>query len=214
MFSLRLASLFLLASSTLVSANPVAAPEPAPVPAVVEFDKRASISSITGIITHLKFPPKPSSVITTLENTVGTILPQIDALVVSGSAVTATAVAPLVLQLVLALNTATTSLALLKLGLRDLDLSEVERRQSIDDVAGLTAGVITDIVDTLGPLEDLGITGLAGLLSSVDTALNNVLVGLEGLLAGVLVLVSGLVVTVAGVLGSLGLGSVLGILGL
>ncbi|KAJ7065798.1 hypothetical protein C8F01DRAFT_752492 [Mycena amicta] len=195
MFALRCASLFLLASTALVSSAPAPVAEPQ---VDVTIEKRASISSITGVLN-------------TLEGSVGSILPQIDTLVASGTAVTSSAVAPLILQLVTTLDIATTSLALLSLGLRDAPL---EKRQTEQDVANLAAGLVTDIANTLGPLEAMGIAGLSGLLGTVDTALNGVLVGLDGLLAGVLTIVAGLVVTVAGLLNSLGLGAVLGSLGL
>ncbi|KAK7045153.1 Sc15 protein [Favolaschia claudopus] len=197
MFALRLVSLFFLATTTFVSASPVAAPVLVPVAdstvQLEAFDKRASISSITGVLN-------------TLEGKVGSILPQIDNLVATASATEAN-VAPLVLQLTTALNSASLSLTLLGLGLK---------RQTEADVANLVAGLVSDIATSLNGLEGLAssIPGLSGLTGTVDVALNSVLVNLNGLLAGILGTLAGLLGPVTGILSGLGLTGVLGSLGL
>jgi len=193
MFALRFSSLFLLATTTFVSASPVTVPSSERV-SIAAAEKRASISSVNGVLN-------------TLEGAVGSILPQIENLVSTATATEAN-VAPLVLDLVISLDTATTSLALLGLGLK--------KRQSEQDVATLVAGIVSDVANTLNGLEGLtsSIPGLSGLLGTVDLALNSVLVGLDGVLAGVLTIVAGLLGDVTGILGSLGLTSVLGSLGL
>jgi hypothetical protein len=65
MFALRFASFFLLATTTFVSASPVTVPGSEPI-AIATVEKRASISSIDGVLN-------------TLEGAVGSILPQIGA---------------------------------------------------------------------------------------------------------------------------------------
>ncbi|KAJ7065658.1 hypothetical protein C8F01DRAFT_1351640 [Mycena amicta] len=186
MFALRFASLFLLASTSLVSASPAAAP-------VAAVDKRASTADIQGVLD-------------TLQSSVGSILPQIDSLVSGGTATDAT-VTPLINDLTAALDTATSSLAALPAS---------RKRQSDDDIANLVAGLITDISNTLDGLLGAAITipALGGLLAGVDTSLNQVLKGLETLLAGVLNLVANLLVDVAALLRSLALGLTLATLGL
>ncbi|KAF7344657.1 Sc15 protein [Mycena venus] len=199
MFTLRLASLFFLAIATFVAASPVAVLEPEPVP-IATVEKRASISSIDGVLN-------------TLQGKVGSILPQMETLV-STATVTEANVAPLVLELVLAIDTATTSLSFLRLGLK--------KRQSEQDVANLVAGIVSDVANMFNGVEGSAPSGsgslpdLSGLLSTVDLALNSLLVSLDGLLAGVLTIVTGLlgVGDVTGILGSLGLTSVLGLLAL
>ncbi|KAJ7804865.1 hypothetical protein B0H14DRAFT_2611961 [Mycena olivaceomarginata] len=119
MFVLRLASLFFQATTTFVAASPVAAPEPEPVP-IATVQKRASISSIDGILN-------------TLEGKVSSILPQIENLVLMATATEAN-VAPLILELITALDTATTSLALLGLALK--------KCQSEQDVVNLVTGSV------------------------------------------------------------------------
>ncbi|KAJ7439111.1 hypothetical protein FB451DRAFT_1447434 [Mycena latifolia] len=187
MLALRFTSLFLLAS-TFVAASPAA-----PLPGSVE--KRASTADI-------------QTVLTTLQTSTGSILPQIDAVVANGTATDAT-VTPLINELTAALDTATASLAA-------LPATTGSKRQSDDDIANLVAGIITDIANALEGLLGTATTipGLGGLLAGVDTSLNQVLVGLETLLAGVLNLVANLLVDVAGLLRSLALGLTLATLGL
>ncbi|CAK5277784.1 unnamed protein product [Mycena citricolor] len=188
MFALRFTSLFFLFSTaSLVAASPT------PVAEALSVDKRASSADVSGVVT-------------TLQTSVGSILPQIDSLVSSGSATDQT-VTPLIGQLTTALDTAVIALG-------ELPLSR--KRQSTDQVANLVAGIIKDITTTLDGLTQTASTvpGLGGLLAGVDTSLNQVLIGLETLLAGVLNLVANLLVDVAGLLRSLALGLTLATLGL
>ncbi|THU95008.1 hypothetical protein K435DRAFT_667297 [Dendrothele bispora CBS 962.96] len=125
-----------------------------------------------------------ASVLNTLQGQVGDILPQIDSLVSGGNA-TEDSVTPLVGQLTVALNNAAS-------GLSDIPASGSSKRQSDDEIANLIAGIVTDITNTLNGLlgSAASIPTLGALLSGVDVALNQVLVGLETLLAGVLNLVA------------------------
>ncbi|KAJ7174073.1 hypothetical protein C8R43DRAFT_1058065 [Mycena crocata] len=187
MFALRFASLFLL-SASFVSASPTPA-------GLAVVDKRASTADI-------------QTVFNTLKTSTDSILPQINALVSSGTATDET-VTPLVNDLTTALDTATASLAA-------LPATSVSKRQSDDEIANLVAGIITDVTNALDGLLGTAATipALGGLLAGIDTSLNQVLLGLEILLAGVLRLVANLLVDVAGLLRSLALGLTLGTLGL
>ncbi|KAF7309257.1 Sc15 protein [Mycena indigotica] len=187
MFALRFASLFLLTSTSLVAASPVAAPAP-----VAAVDKRAN-ADIAGVLD-------------TLTTTVGTILPQIDSLVSSGTATDAT-VTPLVNDLTGAFDTATAALAALPAS---------RKRQSDDDIAKTVAALLTDVANTLDGLLGTAATvpTLGVLLGGIDTSLAQVLRGLETLLAGVLNLVANLLTNVAALLRNLALGLTLAALGL
>ncbi|THV03767.1 hypothetical protein K435DRAFT_650590 [Dendrothele bispora CBS 962.96] len=186
-----IAFLTLFLSFSFVASNPVTIPQ-----AGSNAIKRQSNADI-------------ESVLNDLQDQVGTILPQIDALVSGGNATDDT-VTPLITQLTDALNATTASLA-------DLNTSSTStKRQSNDDIANLVAGIVTDIANSLNGL--LGsadsIPALGTLLSGVDFSLNQVLVGLETLLAGVLNLVATLLVDVAALLRSLAFGLTLASLGL
>ncbi|KAJ7511207.1 hypothetical protein B0H11DRAFT_2386886 [Mycena galericulata] len=187
MFALRFASLFLLAT-TLASASP--APAPAGLAVV---DKRASVSSV-------------EDVITTLQSSTGSILPQINALVSGGTASDAN-VTPLIGELTAAINTATSSLS---------SLPASSKRQTNQEVANNVAGIITEISTSFNGLHGFHppIPALAELIISIDVALHELLVGLDIVLAGVLTLVAGLLTGVAILLQELGLGLVIGLLGL
>ncbi|KAJ7616639.1 hypothetical protein FB45DRAFT_873088 [Roridomyces roridus] len=188
MFALRFASLFLL-STSLVTASPAPVADPAGLTVV---DKRASTDIQT--------------VFNTLKNSTDSILPKITALVSAGTATDDT-VTPLINDLTAALDTATSSLSALPVS---------TERQTDEDIADLVAGIITDITTALGGLLGTASTipGLGGLLSGIDTSLDQVLLGLETLLAGVLHLVANLLTGVAGLLNQLALGLTLGTLGL
>ncbi|KAJ7342956.1 hypothetical protein DFH08DRAFT_873864 [Mycena albidolilacea] len=148
------------------------------------------------------------TVFNTLKGSTDSILPQITALSSGGNASDDT-VTPLINDLTAAFDTATASLAA-------LSPVEARKRQSDDDIANLVAGILTDVTNALdGLLADASsIPALGGLLASVDTSLNQVILGLEVLLAGVLNLVANLLVDVAGLLRSLALGLTLATLGL
>ncbi|KAF7307779.1 Sc15 protein [Mycena kentingensis (nom. inval.)] len=186
MFALRFASLFLLASTSIVSATPVAAP------AAAAVEKRQA-ADIQGVLT-------------TLQGTVNDILPQIDSLVSSGT-VTDDAAAPLVSSLTAAFDTATESLG-------SLDASR--KRQSNDEIAQLVAEILTNVATSLDGLLNAGATLpiVGSLLPGLDASLNQLLRGLETLLAGLLNLVAQLLVDVAGLLRALALGLTLAALGL
>ncbi|KAK7434383.1 hypothetical protein VKT23_020228 [Stygiomarasmius scandens] len=193
----RVFSLFsfltLFLSFSFVASNPVIAPQ-ARSDAVGNL-KRQSNADV-------------ESILDTLQDQVGTILPQIDSLVAGGNATDDT-VTPLIDQLIGALNTTSDSLA-------NLSTSDVSKRQSNDDIANITATIVTDIANSLDGLLDSAesIPTLGTLFSGVDVALNQVLVGLETLLAGVLNLVATLLVDVAALLRELAFGLTLASLGL
>ncbi|EEB98636.1 hypothetical protein MPER_01822 [Moniliophthora perniciosa FA553] len=128
------------------------------------------------------------TVLTTLKDQTDAILPQIIDLSNSGDASDDT-VTPLINQLTTALNAATASLG-------DLEPASSRKRQSDDDIANLTAGIVTDITNALTSLsaQAAAIPTLGVLLGGVDTSLAQVLRGLETLLAGVLRLVANLYV--------------------
>ncbi|THU99750.1 hypothetical protein K435DRAFT_658317 [Dendrothele bispora CBS 962.96] len=125
-----------------------------------------------------------ASVLNTLQGQVSDILPQIDSLVSSGNA-TEDSVTPLIGQLTVALNNAANDLT-------HIPASGLSKWQSNDEIANLVAGIVTDITNTLDGLlgSAASIPTLGALLSGLNVALNQVLVGLETLLAGVLNLVA------------------------
>ncbi|KAF8601262.1 hypothetical protein BDV93DRAFT_545940 [Ceratobasidium sp. AG-I] len=118
------------------------------------------------------------------------------------------AVAPLT-GITTALNKAAASLT-------TIPASELLKRQTGDELADPLSGIINDIVDALqGLVDNLGdIALLAGLLTGIDVALNQVLIGLGILLKGVLNLVAQLLVNIAALLRNLAFGLSLGTLGL
>ncbi|KAJ7703678.1 hypothetical protein B0H17DRAFT_1231542 [Mycena rosella] len=187
MIALRFTSLFFLAA-TLASASPASAPT-----GLAIVDKRASTADV-------------ETVFTTLKSSTDSILPQIDALVSSGTASDAT-VAPLIGELAAALNTATASLSSLPIS---------SKRQTENEVATVVAGIITEISTTLNGLSGspTAIPAFGTLIIAIDVALDELLVGLDVVLTGVVTLVAGLLVSVAVLLGQLGLGLVIGSLGL
>ncbi|TFK34535.1 hypothetical protein BDQ12DRAFT_689452 [Crucibulum laeve] len=183
MFTSRILFSFLAIGAVSVAASP------APIIA-----KRADVSDIL-------------TVVSTLNSTTATILPQIDALVASNSA-NEDSITPLITDLASALGTATTSLA-------SLQGADTSTGGSADDVAAAIAPVVAGIATSLSGLET-AVPTLTSLLSGLglDTSLNQVLSGLETLLAGVLNLVATLLVDVAGLLRSLAFGLTLASLGL
>ncbi|KAJ7509032.1 hypothetical protein B0H11DRAFT_2432558 [Mycena galericulata] len=183
MFALRFASLFVLAA-TLATASPVPAPAS---PAVV--NKRQSTASVTDILT-------------TLQGSTGTILPQISSLSSSGTA-SDTTVAPLLAELTSALGIATASLAALPAS---------SKRQTEDEVASAFAGVISEFATTFNGVSF--IPGFGTLIIPVDTALNELLVALDVVLIGVDTLIAGILVSVAVLLEEVGLSLVVSTLGL
>ncbi|KAB5587913.1 Sc15 protein [Ceratobasidium theobromae] len=146
------------------------------------------------------------AVFTKLNTTLAGILPKIDELVETQTA-TQSNVEPLIAQIVNALDTTSSELS-------QLEPVAARKRQSDDEVAQLVAGIITSLTTTLNGL--LAFTStiplLGGLLSGVDTSLNQVLRGLSILLQGVLRLVANLLTNVAQLLHNLALGLSLGTL--
>ncbi|KAK7455770.1 hypothetical protein VKT23_010801 [Stygiomarasmius scandens] len=183
--------LTLFLSFTFVASNPITFPQGRSDVAI----KRQSNADV-------------DSVLSTLQDQVGNILPQIDSITSGGNA-TEDNVTPLIGQLTVALNDAANSL-------NALSTPGSSKRQSNDDTANLIAGIVTDITNSLDGLlgSAASIPTLGALLSGVDVALNQVLVGLETLLAGVLNLVATLLVDVAHLLRSLAFGLTLASLGL
>ncbi|KAJ7511284.1 hypothetical protein B0H11DRAFT_2269042 [Mycena galericulata] len=114
MFALRFSSLFLFAA-TLATATPVPASA-----GLAVVNKRQSTASVTNILT-------------TLQGSTGSILPQISGLSSSGTA-SDTTVAPLLAELTSALGIATASLS---------SLPASSKRQTEGGVATTFAGIIT-----------------------------------------------------------------------
>ncbi|KAB5589477.1 Sc15 protein [Ceratobasidium theobromae] len=159
----------------------------------------------------VKRAPKPdgiSGVLSKLDRSLSVILPQIDQLVQTKTANQAN-VEPLIGQVVAALNTAHDELVA-------LTPTQLIKRQSTKEIAQLVSKIITNIATTLnGLLQFASTIPLLGvLLSGVDRALNQVLLGLSILLKGVLKLVAVLLANVAQLLRNLGLSLTLGALGL
>lgn len=149
-----------------------------------------------------------SGILTTLKTDLAGPLAGITALTLSGN-VTEQNITPLLNSVTASLNTAATSLS-------GLSPSDLRKRQTDDELANLVAGIINDIAKALQGLEAnlATIPLLAGLLSGIDVALNQVLLGLGILLKGVLNLVAQLLVNVAALLRNLAFGLSLGTLGL
>lgn len=140
-----------------------------------------------------------TDILNTLKGSVDSVLPQITALVNSGTASDATA-APLIGELNSALGTATSALS---------GLDSVTETASA--VSVLVAPIVSDIVNAVAPLQP---SVSASTLGGLDAALSQLLKGLEGLLAGLLNLVATLLVDVANLLRQLAFGLTLGSLGL
>ncbi|QRV92860.1 Sc15 protein [Ceratobasidium sp. AG-Ba] len=148
------------------------------------------------------------AVMTKLNQTVGGILGQMDNLVSSKQAKVGT-IAPLVAELNNALRGGA-------LELSKLSPASLRRRQSDEQVAQITASLVTAIATTLKSVTQAlgGLPVLGGLLTGIDTSLNQVLFGLSVLLQGVLRLVANLLTNVAQLLRNLAFGLSLGTLGL
>ncbi|KAJ7507128.1 hypothetical protein B0H11DRAFT_191936 [Mycena galericulata] len=141
------------------------------------------------------------AVFQTLEEAVTALTPGLDAIPAAEGAEGQTgSVAPLLDQLVAALDTATSSLATLSPG----DMGAADQ-----DLATLIENVLDDLNTALNKLVPK--LGLNGLLTPVDGALSGLLTGLNGLLPGLLATVGAILIPVGGVVGgllsSLGLGS-------
>ncbi|KAJ7506086.1 hypothetical protein B0H11DRAFT_2272328 [Mycena galericulata] len=175
MFALRVAFLFVLAA-TLATASPV-------------VNKRQSTASVTDILT-------------TLQGSTGTILPQISSLSSSGTA-SDTTVAPLLAELTSALGIATASLS---------SLPASTKRQSEDEVASAFAGVISEFATTFNGVSF--IPGFGTLIIPVDTALAELLVALDVVLFGIDTLIAGVLLSVTILLEEVGLSLVVSTLGL
>jgi len=153
-------------------------------PAPVEIKKRADVSDVL-------------SVVSTLQDSTSSILPQLNSLASSNQATTAS-VTPLLTQLVGAFNTASTSFN----AIGPVDASSGGSQQ---DVANAFAPILSEIAITLEAVEAV-VPGLPVVLAGVglDFAINEVLLGLDIVLAGVLHLVAGLLFDVSAILRNLG----------
>ncbi|KAJ6527752.1 hypothetical protein B0H19DRAFT_540640 [Mycena capillaripes] len=168
----RFASLFLL-SATFVSAIPT--------PANTDLVRGAAPTDV-----HI--------VLITLKSTTDDILPQIHDFVSTGN-VTDAIITPLVTQLTVAIQTASSALAA-------LPVDAVINSESDKAAIGvLVAKIITNVITVPGALATVSpITTLEPLLASVDAALKQLLVGLVSLVPGVLSLVAKLLGDVVGLL--------------
>jgi len=109
------------------------------------------------------------------------------------------AMEPFLNELISSLQTAQNSLALSEL--------KLSKRQSVDAIANVVAGVTTDIAIALEPLTAATIVivpEVSILLAEVDEILNSVIVDADILVVGLSVAVSGLLVGVSGILKGLG----------
>ncbi|KZW00836.1 hypothetical protein EXIGLDRAFT_830481 [Exidia glandulosa HHB12029] len=149
------------------------------------------------------------------------ILGQIDTLLQDGGLTQAT-LGPLVDDLVGALDTISVDLGNLVVTATSPVGGLPIKRQTVDPkvVADILGSIITDVNQTLNGLVGTAaqIPGVATLLIGVNTSLTQVISVVESLVPGVLAIVTGLVGTLTStlgqLLGSLGLGSLLGSLGL
>ncbi|EJD03526.1 uncharacterized protein FOMMEDRAFT_139782 [Fomitiporia mediterranea MF3/22] len=158
----------------------------------VELENRASVSLAEEVVSALK-------------SKTDSIVPQIKS-AASSKPVSASAITPLLNELITAFNEAHSSLG-------QVSLLKEKKRQNANDVANTFAGVVTDVAGAV-KLIPVGLPGLPGLIVSLDVALSELLVGLDVAVVGLGVLLGGLLTGVAGLLGGLGLGLTLGLLGL
>ncbi|KAF8889189.1 hypothetical protein CPB84DRAFT_1785864 [Gymnopilus junonius] len=135
-------------------------------------------------------------IVSALQGSTSSILPQLNTLVSNGQANTAT-VTPLINQLVTSLNTASTSFN--SLGPVDASTGGTQ-----EDIATAFAPIISEITITLAAVEH-AVPGLAPLLATlgIDFALDQVLLGLDIVLHGVVHLVAVLLVDVGAILHNL-----------
>ncbi|KAL5519348.1 hypothetical protein ACEPAH_1031 [Sanghuangporus vaninii] len=121
------------------------------------------------------------SVFTSLQSNTNNILPQIKGLTAEGNA-TNESVGPLIIELISALQGTQGSVAL---------IGPISSNASNDTLVELIAETIADIVGTLDLLANsTDITDLSGLLSGIDLALAEILLGLDVIVAGVITLVA------------------------
>ncbi|KAK7019436.1 hypothetical protein VNI00_018046 [Paramarasmius palmivorus] len=171
----------------------------------VEVEKRQQADSIEDVFTNL-------------QAVTDRVLPQIDALVDSGSA-TDENVAPLISELQDAFSAADADMTAFSLKGGD------KKGHKKDELAKVIAGILITVTKTLDKLLLSGakLPVVGGLLVTLKITLNKLLLGVELLLAGVLKLVAVLfydsaiplrLVDVAGLLKSIGFGLVLATLGL
>lgn len=206
MFGARLFTFFTaaLAGSTIVSAmaaGPVVARSPGSgAVEAIAAKRQTSIEDQTlPIIQKLVSDTAPS-------------ISSIKALTASGS-VTQDEVTPLIQQITASLNTAAASLATVDpTGITVRSLMERQDSPTATALAAFIQDLATALDGLLNFLDTLPLLG--GLLSGLDIALNQVLLGLSILLAGVLNLLSRLLSNVSVLLSNLALGLTLGTLGL
>ncbi|RDB18123.1 hypothetical protein Hypma_000439 [Hypsizygus marmoreus] len=180
MFASRLISL-----SLFFMTFGIAAASPAPKAAIA---KRAGTSSDV------------QAVFLTLKRSTDSILPQIDALVANGKASDAT-ITPLANAVTAAINTASASLGAIP------GPVSTESGPSKDEIAALTAGIVTDIVTSFDGVQKkfpFHVPSLALLIIKIDLALKTLLVGVDFLILGLTGVVAKLLVGVAGLVQSLG----------
>ncbi|KDR65681.1 hypothetical protein GALMADRAFT_284152 [Galerina marginata CBS 339.88] len=174
MFASRFFATFLAMSALAAYASP----------APVEIKKRADVSDVL-------------SIVSTLQGTTSSILPQLNALVANNQA-NAASVTPLASQLVSAFNTASGSL-------KATGPVDASSGRTPNDVAVAFAPILSEIAITLEAVEAV-VPGLPVVLAGIgfDIAVNEVLLGLDIVLAGVVRLVAGLLFDVAAILRNLG----------
>ncbi|RDB17271.1 hypothetical protein Hypma_001951 [Hypsizygus marmoreus] len=140
------------------------------------------------------------AVFLTLKSATDSILPQIDSLVANGNASDAT-ITPLANAVTTALDTASASLAAIP------GPVSTDSGPSKDEIAALTAGIVTDITTSFGGVQakyPFQLPLLSVLLIKLDLALTTLLVGLSFLVLDITSVVSKLLVGVAGLVHSLG----------
>ncbi|KAF8889198.1 hypothetical protein CPB84DRAFT_1455027 [Gymnopilus junonius] len=151
---------------------------------ILAFTGLAAFASPDEIQKHAADVSNVLDIVSTLQESTSSILPQLNALVSNGQANTAT-VTPLINQLVALLNTAGTSFN--SLGPVDASTGGTQ-----EDVAEAFFPILSEIAVTLAAVE-LAVPGLAPLLAALgidDFALNQVLLGLDIVLHGVVRLVA------------------------
>jgi len=145
------------------------------------------------------------AILTTLQGSTNSILPQISSLASSGQA-NSDNLTPLINQLTASFSTASTSLSAVQ--------PETDSRKPQvphDKIAELIAAILNDVLVTL---DGVLIFDVPALLTTVDVVVSTLLTDVDFVLAGILTLVSGLLGTVSILLSALGFTLISGVLGL
>ncbi|KAF8872018.1 hypothetical protein CPB84DRAFT_1899551, partial [Gymnopilus junonius] len=159
---------------------------------ILAFTGLTAFASPIEIERHAADVSNVLDIVSTLQGSTSSILPQLNTLVLNGQANTVT-VTPLINQLVTSLNTASTSF------------------NSLGPIDASTSGTQEDVATAFAPIISMScnyffeVPGLAPLLTTlgIDFALDQVLLGLDIVLHGVVHLISVLFIDVGAILHNL-----------